>query len=237
MLPIDGSAVILTVLAQLEASGIRSAMVITGYLGGLLRDFLGERYAGPIELTYAHQPEQLGSGHALKCALIAGMPRSATVVIASDTVWKNEDVLGLIESARADSDSLVTMGLQRWPVSRLPHHKQTTIDDLGRVRQVVSPYESESGSDASGDPAEPTALCGSPLYVFAESFWSDVAATVPSSHGLIELASTLQSVIDRGQTVRGYEVAQSRDITRPDDLLRYNFSYLSEFIPPLPIGR
>lgn len=226
MLPIDGTAVILTVLRQLERADIQTATVIVGYQGDVLRAFLDEQYAGTVSLSFAEQAEQRGSGHALQCALAEGMPKGSAVVMASDTVWQDADVLALLDAARSDDDAVVTMGLQRWPVAKLPHFCQTIVGPGGKVEVVVSPMNS---SDGIADAAE-TALCGSPIYAFAPAIWDEIERITPSAHGLVELATALQRAIDCGQLVRGLEVAHSRDITRPDDLLRHNFPYLKNYV-------
>jgi hypothetical protein len=40
----------------------------------------------------------------------------------------------------------------------------------------------------------------------------------------------LQSAIDDGHSIFGVEVSDTRDITRPTDLLRHNFPYLNNVL-------
>ncbi|MBC7644138.1 MAG: nucleotidyltransferase family protein, partial [Thermoleophilia bacterium] len=181
MLPIDGRAVVLRVLDQLARVGITDAAVVIGYLGSILQAFLAGRADAP-RLTFVEQPAQQGSAHALQCALDAGIPRVATVVVASDIAWHDVDVSRVVDHAAADSDAIVTVAVQRWPVAQVPHHYETVVDDQQRVTTMLSKCAVEDHA------YDATALSGSALYVSRPDFWKYVAAVAPSSNGKVELA-------------------------------------------------
>ena len=48
------------------------------------------------------------------------------------------------------------------------------------------------------------------------------------------LPENLQASIDAGDHLQSVEVHDTRDLTRPLDLLRANFPYLAELLPELP---
>jgi NDP-sugar pyrophosphorylase family protein len=223
MLPIDGQAVVERVLGQLVASGVERATIVVGHLAEALRTFV-DRLELPLEVAYVEQGERRGTAHALQLALAAGLGHADTVVAASDTWWRDEDVAGLVDGAAADRDALVTMALLRWPVTQLPHHSAVQLDDVLCVRRVLHRV------DPDAEPAGASALSGSPLYVFRAEFWERVAAIEPSPSGVVELATGIQRAIDDGELVRGFEVAGARDLTRPGDLLRHNFAYLAPWL-------
>jgi NDP-sugar pyrophosphorylase family protein len=222
MLPIHGQAVVERLLGQLVRAGVERVTVVVGYRGDVLRAFL-ERVASGVELTFVEQAERRGTGHALQLALDAGLDRVDTIMAASDTWWRDEDVTALIDSATADSDALVTMSVLRWPVTQLPHSMEVLTDDDRRVERVLHRV------DPAHEPAGATALSGSPLYVFRAPFWSYVERIQPAG-GVVELATGIQQAIDDEHLVRAHEVHEARDLTRPEDLLRHNFSYLDRWL-------
>lgn len=223
LLPIDGRAVIDTLVAQLRALGVERYIVVVGYHGDTLRTYLDRTWGAELDLRYVEQPERLGSAHALQCALAAPLERCDTIVAGTDTVWRDDDVAAV---ARRDAErSLVTMALRRWPLEQLPHRSCATVDERMRVRRVL-----EKPTAAQVD----SALSGSPLYVFRSAFWPYVAELgADPSGGVMELATALQRAIDDGHEVLGVEVHDTRDITRAGDLLRFNFPYLRAYVPEL----
>lgn len=227
LLPIDGRPVIDTLLEQLDRVGVDSWTLITGYLGDVLQQYLRAR-TDTGRVRWVEQAERLGSAHALQCALAQGLPHIDAVVVATDTVWRDEDVAHVVNAFRTERP-MVTMGVRRWPLDQLPHRSSVGVDADGRVHAIIEkPASTEPTAPGSG------ALSGSPLYVFRADFWEYIAVLQANSRQMYELADALQAAIDDGHEVRAIEVFDTRDITRPNDLLRFNFPYLAELIPDLP---
>ncbi|MCW2920177.1 MAG: nucleoside-diphosphate-sugar pyrophosphorylase [Thermoleophilia bacterium] len=222
MLPIDGEAVVERLITQLVRHGIERMTIVVGYRGDVLRTYL-ERIATSVDLTFVDQADRRGTGHALQLALEAGLERTDTIVAASDTWWRDEDVSRLFTSASRDTDALVTMSVLRWPVAQLPHSMAVQHDEDDRVQRVL--HRIDPGTTSSGA----SALSGSPLYAFRAPFWDYVAQIAPAD-GVVQLADGIQQAIDDGHVVRALEVHEARDLTRPEDLLRHNFSYLGEWL-------
>lgn len=222
MLPIQGQAVVERLLGQLTRAGVEHVTVVIGYRGDMLRTFI-ERVASGLELSFVEQPERRGTGDALQLALAAGLDRADTIMAASDTWWRDEDVNKLIDGAARDQQALVTMSLLRWPVGRLPHSMAVQVASDDRVERVLHRL------DPAAEPADATALSGSPLYVFRAPFWSYVERIEPTDD-VVQLATGIQAAIDDGHAVRAHEVYEARDLTRPEDLLRHNFSYLDPWL-------
>lgn len=222
MLPIHGQAVVERLIGQLVRVGVQRITIVVGYRGDVLRAFL-ERIASDVELTFVEQSERRGTAHALQLALESGLDRVDTIVAASDTWWRDEDVTGLVDDAASDEQALVTMSLLRWPIAQLPHSTSVLTDDERRITRVLHRV------DPTVEPADATALSGSPLYVLRAPFWSYIERIQPTG-GVIELATGIQQAIDDGCVVRGHEVHDARDLTRPEDLLRHNFSYLERWL-------
>lgn len=223
LLPIDGEAALARVLRQVEDVGVQRVTVVVGHLGRMVRGFV-EDAAPRLDLRFVEQEERRGSAHALQLATLGERPAGPCVVCAADTWWRDEDVAALVR-AHDDRRPVATMALLRWPIAALPHHARvrTAADGLvERVLDRVDPADASLG---------PTALSGSPLYVFEPALWDRVARVEPAEPGgVVELWRALQEAVDDGEPLLGHEVHGARDLTRPDDLLRANFPYLGRWL-------
>ena len=138
ILPIDGRAVIATLLHELRAAGIERVTVVTGHLAeqveGLLAGF-------PLELRFVRQPEPLGSADAVR----RGLQELPALVVAADTVFTAGDV------ARFATTPGHAIAARRDPPPEPPGRYALGIED-GRVTRVLD-----------DDPANP--LAAAPLWL------------------------------------------------------------------------
>jgi MobA-like NTP transferase domain len=81
ILPIDGRAVIATLLRQLQKEGIGPVTVVTGYLAEQIEELLHG-----LDVRFAHQPSPDGSADAVQRGLGSGVGLPA-LVVAADTVF------------------------------------------------------------------------------------------------------------------------------------------------------
>lgn len=224
LLPIDGRPVIGTLIEQLVARGVTSFIVVVGPNGTLLRHHLQAHRPSGCDLVFAEQPVPAGSADAIQHGMPALDLDQPTIVAACDTIWIEDDIARLLDEHDA-LRPMVTMAARRWPLEQLPHRSCLALDDDGRVRRVIE----------KPSPGEITsALSGSPLYVFEPGFWPFVEQVDAPPGGKAELARALQAAIDADHVVQSVEVHETRDLTRPVDLLRSNFPYLEQLLPPLP---
>jgi NDP-sugar pyrophosphorylase family protein len=149
-----------------------------------------------IEVEFVRQPAVLGSADAVRRALDAGA-RPPLLISAADTVYEPGDVARF---ARADGAAVA------W-----------------RTRPAGATVELD-GDRVVRIPGDPSAeRYAAPLWLLTE----EVAAHLEGLPGPpFELATAFQRAIDAGTTVTGVEVAPTRDLTEPADLVRHNFLYL-----------
>ena len=129
-LPIDGRAVVATLVQQLREEGLGSITVVTGYLAEQIEELLSG-----LEVRFARQPAPHGSVDAVRRALAAGAELPA-LVCAADTVFRAGDLAAV---AAADGNGAIA-------VRRNPQKARTEVAD-SLVRRVVSadtelPYSS-----------------------------------------------------------------------------------------------
>jgi glucose-1-phosphate thymidylyltransferase len=194
ILPIDGRAVIATLLRQLQEEGIGPVTVVTGYLADQVEGLLEG-----LDVRFARQPEPHGSADAVQRALEVGAELPA-IVTAADSVFVEGD-LGRFAEAFTASHAVGAIAFM---------HKEGPVAirvEDGLVRTVV-----ERG------PGEPVPA---PLWGLSAGIYLGGLAGPP-----YELAVAFQRAIDSGTAVSAIEVAPTRHLTDPTDLVRENFPYL-----------
>lgn len=95
VLPIDGRAVVATLVQQLAAEGLGPITVVTGHLAEEVESLLDG-----LDLRFVRQPSPDGSADAVRRALGAGA-RLPTLVTAADTVFGNGDLARVAETGSA----------------------------------------------------------------------------------------------------------------------------------------
>lgn len=208
VLPIDGRPVIATLLRELAAAGCGLAVVVTGYLAEQVEELVGDGSAFGLDVRYARQPGVLGSADTVRRALAAGA-QPPLLVSAADTVYGSGDVRRFAEAFER-SGAAGAIAVRRDPRPDGSQRQPVRIE-AGRVLRVID-----------DDPANP--LSAAPL-------WALGPGLVPLLDRLegppFELAELYREAIAAGFEVAGVEIGATRDLTRPEDLIRENFAYLS----------
>ena len=202
VLPIDGRAMIATLLRELATAGCKLAVVVTGHLAEQVEELVGDGSAFGLEVRFARQPRVLGSADAVQRGIAAGA-EPPFLVTAADTVFSPDDV-GRFAAAFSAGSAAGAIALRRGPGTQA-----VRVSD-GLVRKLLD-----------DDAANP--LSAAPL-------WALGPELVPLLEGLsgppFELAHALQRAIDAELPIAGIEIGPTRDLTDPLDLVEENFPYL-----------
>ena len=91
VLPVDGRAVVATVVRDLVAAGCGRITVVTGHLAEQVEELLGDGDGFGVELRYARQPRPDGSADAVARGVAAGAA-PPLIVATADTVFAHGDV-------------------------------------------------------------------------------------------------------------------------------------------------
>jgi len=205
ILPIDGRAVIATLLRELKAAGCEPVTVVTGHLAERVERLLGDGSGFGLELRYARQLRPDGSADAVSCGLAAnaGPP---LVVTTADTVFRRGDLARFAAAFGAAGKPGAVA------VRRSPAGAPVEVED-GLVRGI--------GGDAAGPFAH-------------AAVWGLGPEVVPYLDGLggphFELAEAYERAISAGLEISAVEVGPTRDLTDPLDLVDENFPYLKDVI-------
>lgn len=205
VLPIDGRAVLATLLRHLEAAGCGRVWLVTGYLAHQVERLAGGGSAFGLEIRFVHQPEVLGSADAVRRALDAGaIP--PVLVSAADTVYSRGDVPRFAD-AFGGSGAAGAVAVRTDPPPGPDRHAVRRGN--GRVAKM-----------RDDDPGN--AWSGAPLWGLGMA----VAERLCLDRPPYELENAYQAAIDAGEVVMAIEIGKTRDLTYPLDLVEENFPYL-----------
>jgi hypothetical protein len=141
---------------------------------------------------------------------LAGGAATPALVVVADTVYRPGDIerfAAAFESSGADGAIAV-----RTDPPAGPERPPARIEPDGTVSRVVD----EDPGNALGSAA---------LWGLGPAVASELDQLPGPPY---ELAAAYQRAIDAGARVIGFEIGPTRDLTRPLDLIRENFSYLKE---------
>ena len=216
ILPIDGHPVVATLAHELAAAGLERVTVVVGHLGEQVEALLGDGRAFGLRIRYAHQPEPAGSADAVSCALAAGA-RPPLVVLAADTVFTRGTIRSASERWLASGTS-GGLAVRHVPPDELPRRSFVRAEGGRLVSVVEKPLPGSA----------PGTLAGAPLWFLDE----EVCAAIGDLPGPpFELAALAERALKAGLELAAIEIPPTRDITRPEDVVRHNFPYLSGECP------
>jgi dTDP-glucose pyrophosphorylase len=204
ILPIDGRPVIATLLRELAAARFETVTVVTGHLAEQVEGLVGDGSAFGLAVTYARQPEPIGSADAVRRALDAGA-RPPLLVSAADTVFRPGDLARVAEEWTS-TGAAGGLGVR-----------------AARARPEQTPVRVEKGRVVALGEGEEGGLAAAPLWFLD----GDLATALASVSGPpYELAEAFVRALGMGREIAALELGPTRDVTRPTDVILRNFPYL-----------
>ena len=204
MVEVAGRPLLSHVLDRLLGMGVDRLVVVVGYELSGITDFFGDSYR-ECPITYVHQRDQLGLGHAVACceSVVSG----TFVVLNGDNVFQQPQQAA-IETARDEETDAVLVSEE---VSREAATKTGVIEtDGSQVRQVV---------EKPDDP--PSRLTTTGCYVLPEEIFTALDLLRPSDRGEYELADAVSLLAQAGGTVETVPLEGWRlNINTPADIDR-----------------
>jgi NDP-sugar pyrophosphorylase family protein len=204
VLPIDGRAVLATLLHDLRAAKCERVWLVTGHLAEQVERLAGDGAAFGLDVRTVSQPAVLGTADAVQRGLSAGAELPC-LVVAADTVFR-PGAVGLVAAEFARSGAAGAIAVRRDPPPG-PGRLAVEVRDA----RVVS-IRGERGP-----------LSGAPLWGLDRA----VADRLCLDREPYELGNAYRSALEAGETILAIEIGKTRDLTDPLDLVAENFPYLS----------
>ncbi len=177
------------VLAGIEKAGVSKAVVVVGYLAESVIE------AAPLftklELSFSHQDQLLGTGHALGQAR-EHLREAPFMFLWSDIVVGNETYRKVAEG-HLGADGVLAVNTVADPSGGAA----VTVDRNGWVTSIVE-------KPPPGTSATPWNNSG--IGILGPEAWAYIERVEPSQRGEIELTDALRAMIDDGAKIRAVPV-------------------------------
>lgn len=220
LIPLLGRAMIEYPVQHLVEAGVRDIGVVVGYLGHLIRGYLGDGSRYGARFAYVEQPERLGIAHAIHLAVGAGFIDGSFIVYLGDNVLAGG--IGKYVGRFLEEEPDVYILLSR---VRDPSRFGVAVVRDGRVvRLVEKPRERVSDLAVVG------------VYMFRDPDLVEraYASLKPSWRGEYEVTDLIQWFIDNGYRVL-YDIVNGwwKDVGTPEGLLEALYLLLDSIEPRL----
>ena len=205
LLNVAGKPMLAYILDELPALGIQSVVLIIGYLGEKVREYVATHYP-KLDVHYVEQPERLGLGHAISLAEPQANGRPVLIILG-DTIF-DADLPGVIQ--RWEN----AIGVKEVEDPRRFGIVETAAD--GRVTRMVEKPE---------HPTSKLAITG--IYFFTDgtplfAALKELQHRGVRTRGEFQLTDGMQLLVERGATIRTFPVNGWYDCGKLETLLETN---------------
>ncbi len=205
LLHVAGKPILAHILDDLPGLGIRRAVLIVGYMGDLVREYVDARYRN-LEVTYVEQAEPMGLGHAVSLAA----PSAAggrVLIILGDTIFE------------VDLRPVLAGGVNSIGVKAVQDPRRFGIvecNPAGRVTRLVEKPE---------EPTSNLAITG--IYYFDRGgplfdALAELQRLGMRTKGEFQLTDAMQLLVSRGEVITTFPVEGWYDCGKTETLLETN---------------
>jgi glucose-1-phosphate thymidylyltransferase len=205
LLHVAGKPILAHILDDLPALGITRAVLIVGYMGELVREYVDEHYKS-LEVHYVEQPERLGLGHAVSLAEPYADDRPILIILG-DTIFE------------ADLKAVLGGGVNSIGVKAVEDPRRfgiVEVDAQGKVTRLVEKPE---------HPTSNLAITG--IYYFIRGLplfdaLRELQHKDIRTKGEYQLTDAMQILVERGGTITTFPVDGWYDCGKTETLLETN---------------
>ncbi|AOS83994.1 nucleotidyl transferase [Chlorobaculum limnaeum] len=204
LLNVAGKPIIGHIMDKLIESGIDEAVIIVGYLGSKIEEYLTSNYS--IKLTFVTQAEQLGLAHAVHMCRPHVVDEEPLFIILGDTIF-DVDLMPVLDSA------VSSLGVKE---VEDPRRFGVAVTEGDRIVKLVEKPE---------QPVSNLALVGLYFLHRAGTLFSSIEHIIANdirTKGEFQLTDALQHMIDLGEPFSTFPVQGWYDCGKPETLLATN---------------
>lgn len=214
LINVAGRPILAHILDGLIAEGVERVIVIVGYMGDRIRNYVSKRYGDAVE--YVEQEERLGLGHAVHLAE-ASIGEGPIIIVLGDTIVQTDFSVFL-------HGPEVVLGVKE-------------VDDPGRFG-IVEIVDGRVVGLVEKPEHPPTNLALVGLYYIPESrhlfqVLRETIAAGQTTRGEYQLTDALASLLKSGTPMRAHAVESWFDCGKTETLLSTN-RYLLDLLPSSP---
>jgi UDP-N-acetylglucosamine diphosphorylase / glucose-1-phosphate thymidylyltransferase / UDP-N-acetylgalactosamine diphosphorylase / glucosamine-1-phosphate N-acetyltransferase / galactosamine-1-phosphate N-acetyltransferase len=208
MIKVRGKPVLLHIVEGLQSAGIKNFLIIIGYHGDTVRDYFGDGTCFGLQINYATQAVQDGTGRVVDLARdFAGA--SPFVLSYGDILVDPVNYKSIVDLA--DSVEAIVSVKRGEDVSKGGAVFVNERMELVDILEKAPPDEAPSPWYNAG------------LYGFRASIFEFIAKLTPSPRGEYELTDAIRDLAQSGKKVQALELmGEWADVRDPEILARLN---------------
>jgi bifunctional UDP-N-acetylglucosamine pyrophosphorylase/glucosamine-1-phosphate N-acetyltransferase len=210
LIKVGGRAILEHCLNAVKASGIDEALIVTHYMGDVIRQYFGDGKKFGLKIEYVEQKAVLGTGNAV--SLAEPYVKDDFLLVYGDLLFSAEAVKNVIDSHEKEKPA-TTMAVV--PVENPEDYGIVELEDEKYVKRIV---EKPNRKEA------PSNLANAGIYVFSTEIFDKVRETSASARGEWEITDAVSQFAKEKRTVLAVKISKDDwvDIGRPWDLLEAN---------------
>jgi len=205
LLHVAGKPILAYILDDLPGLGISRAVLIVGYMGDLIREYISAHYP-KLQVEYVDQPERLGLGHAVSLAAPFADDQPILIILG-DTIFE------------ADLKKVLAGGVSSIGVHEVADARRFGIVELdgdGRVKRLVEKPE---------NPTSNLAITGVYYFTHAAPLMNalkELQQQNVRTKGEFQLTDGIQRWVEQGGRLTTFPVLGWYDCGKTETLLETN---------------
>ena len=208
MIAVRGKPILQHIIDGLRAAGVREVLIVVGYRAEVVRQFCGDGAALGVQVSYATQVEQNGTGKVVELARDF-VGADAFVLSYGDIIIEPANYQRLV--ALDDATEAIVSVKRNEDVSQGGAVFVNERFELIDLREKPQP----------GEPTSPWYNAG--VYAFRPSIFEFTARLERSPRGEFELTDAIRALALAGKKVQAFELAGAwADVRDPEILARLN---------------
>ncbi|MEM3577946.1 MAG: sugar phosphate nucleotidyltransferase [Candidatus Bathyarchaeia archaeon] len=210
MIKVGGKPLLEHCLNAVKASGINEVLIVTHYMGNVIREYFGDGKNFGLKIEYAEQKAVLGTGNAVSVA--EPYVEEDFLLVYGDLLFSKKAISKVLNAYEKERVSAVMAVV---PVESPENYGMVELDDEGKVKKLIEkPKRGEVSTD----------LANAGIYVFSTEIFEKVRETSASVRGEWEITDAISLLLKEKKNVLGAKIQKEEwmDIGRPWDLLEAN---------------
>lgn len=212
LLPVAGKPILDYVLESLKRADIEDISLVVGYLKEDIKKRYGDGSDFDLNINYVEQSEPKGTADAISCV----ESDESFVVINGDVYCDARSLTNTIEQHQ-EQNAVATLGTYR--VKNAASYGVIRTED-GKVKEVEEKPEDTTDQ-----------LINAGVYVFEPAIYDAIKETPLSKRDEKEITTSIELLMDSGETVLANELDSWVHVGRPWDLLVANERALDRHSP------
>jgi dTDP-glucose pyrophosphorylase len=208
MIKVRGKPILLHIVEGLQAAGIKDFFIIVGYHGDAVRDYFGDGTCFGLQIKYATQVVQDGTGRVVDLARDF-VGQSPFILSYGDILVDPVNYKSIVDLTD-DIEAMVSVK-QNEDVSKGGAVFVNERMEVTDIREKSQPGETTSAWYNAG------------VYAFRPSIFDWTAKLQPSPRGEYELTDAIRAMAQSGEKVKAFELSGAwADVRDPEILAQLN---------------